>query len=134
MGDPTAIANVPTLVKNAPIFIRNSVFMMKYEKFLNGIYSDSADKITISCKLFGEDNKERVDNAIRVLTLLDKIDSFTKIEYLLNANRSFGNGVISREQLFRIASALANTLGEDIEYLKNHARMRSCAEMLMCMH
>ncbi len=121
LGDPIAIANVPALVKNAPFFISNAVFMMKYEKLLNGIYYDSGDKITISCELFGEDNKERVDNAIRALTLIDKIDTMTKIEYLLNANRSFGNGCISREQLFRIANAFANTLSEDLEYLKNHA-------------
>ncbi len=121
LGDPIAIANVPSLIKNSPFFISNSVFMMKYEKMLNGIYYDSVDKISISCKLFGEDNKERVDNAIRAITIIDKIDTMTKIEYLLNANRSFGNGCISKEQLFRIANALVNTLGEDLEYLKIHA-------------
>ena len=95
--------------------------MMKYEKLLNGIYYDSADKIILSSKLFGEDNNERINNAIRTITLVDKIDTLTKIEYVLNAIRSFENGCISREQFFRIANAFANTLSENIEYLKRHA-------------
>lgn len=121
LGDPIAIAGIPTLIKNSPFFISNAVFMMKYEKLLNGIYFDATDKITISCKLFGDNNQERVNNAIRTITLIDKIDTMTKIEYLLNANRSYCNSCISREQLFRIANALANTLSEDLEYLKKHA-------------
>lgn len=121
LGDPIAIAKIPELAISAPFFISNSLYMMKFEKLLNGIYFDSADKIKISYRLFGEDTNERVDNAIRALTLIDKIDSLTKIEYLLNANRSFCNECISREQLFRIANFLAKTLSEDIEYLKKHA-------------
>ena len=121
LGDPVAITNVPSLIKASPFFITNSVFMMKFEKMLNGIYYDASDKIEVSCKLFGEDKKERLDNAIRVISLIDKIDTLTKIEYFLNANRSFGNECISREELFRIANALANTLSEDLEYLKTHA-------------
>lgn len=124
LGDSIAISKIPKLITTAPFFISNSVFMMKYEKILNGIYTPSADAVAISSKLFGEDNKERVDNAIRAISIIEKIDTLTKIEYLLNANRSFSNGCISREQLFRIANALVSALSEDLEYLKLHATDR----------
>lgn len=120
-GELTAITRAFSLAKDAPFFVSNAVFMVKYEKLLPEIYYDSSDMIIISNKLFGEDSEERINNAIRTITLVDKIDTMTKIDYLLNANRSFSNGCITREQLFRIANALANTLSEDLEYLKKHA-------------
>ena len=121
LGDTSAIVDVMKDIKNAPFFIPNSVFMLKYERLLNGIYTDSSDKIKISNQLFGEDYKSRIDNAFRVINIINKIDTVTKIDYLLNANRAFCNGVITREQLFRIANALANSLSEDIEYLRSNA-------------
>ena len=45
LGDTSAIVDVMKDIKNAPFFIPKSVFILKYERLLKGIYTDSSDKI-----------------------------------------------------------------------------------------
>lgn len=79
------------------------------------------ERTRISAKLFGDDIKERRENAIRLFTLVDKIDSIIKIEYLIHAGEALLAGMITREDYYRIGMAIQDTLLEDLFYLKKHA-------------
>lgn len=123
-GDPVSIGAVLNMMKSLPAQISTSVTFIKLEKFLRGMYPKDLsleERTRISATLFGEDIRERRENAIRLFTLVDKIDSIIKIEYLIQAGEALLANMITREDYYRIGMAIQGTLLEDLFYLKKHA-------------
>jgi len=123
-GDIPSEMELIQIVKSAPNDIPNLVNFIKIEKLIRGLYPEGIsleERTRMSAKLFGEDVKDRQENAIRLFTIVNRMDSLIKIDYLISAGQALSNGMITREEYYRIATAILNTLNEDLEYLKIHA-------------
>ena len=80
IGNPTAIIKVVRVLKGA-YMLRESIFWKKMEKYLNGIYLSQDDVDVLKERLNGMGN----DGAMRLISLIDKVDTEKKIQYIINA-------------------------------------------------
>ena len=118
VGDPVAAGRLAYDMVALPARIKDKIFLRKMARFLKGLYS--LDESLAFCEVFfgNEDNKEAY--AIRIVDIIDKINSEEIVDYVVNAGRALGNGLIDREKFFRICYALKESMPEDLLYLKKH--------------
>ncbi len=90
--------------------------MQMYLEGVKRVEDDLGKACEFSNKLFSNP-KTKEDNAMRVYKLVISTDTSRKMKYLINATRSMLLGLIDVEMMFRLFSAIAETLQEDLDYL-----------------
>ena len=104
-----------------PGAIRDYNLYRKFDHFLKAIREkDLSDSVKFSDQLFRNPDTAR-KNALRLFQYIDKAETLTVVDYMVNASRAVGNGLISETEYYRILWALTNTYSEDLHYFKSIA-------------
>ena len=122
-GDPISLLKMLKKIKKSPTALNDALYLHKFLIFYNGVNNideDPAETIKLSTALF-DDPKTSEDNAMRLLGYIDKADSKMKIQYYINATRSFLLNMIGITAYYRILKAISETLLEDLQYLSKIA-------------
>lgn len=80
---------------------------------------NKAEKVFFCSKMFDNGSNSKT-NAMRLIEIIDKSNCEDVIDYIVNAARAYGDGLISRERMYRIRYAIVNSMQEDLFFLKNH--------------
>ena len=115
IGNPTAIIKVVRVLKGA-YMLRESIFWKKMEKYLNGIYLSQDDVDVLKERLNGMGN----DGAMRLISLIDKVDTEKKIQYIINVTRCLINNEIDSAMFFRICNIIQQSMDEDLRFLHDN--------------
>ena len=113
-GSSTAIAKIVLSAGRSAFALRDKIFWIKFEKFLAGVFTSEEQKAKFAAKLASEGNKN--DNAMRLLSCIEKSDAEKKIDYLINASRSLCADFITLEQYFRICHIISQSVLEDLKF------------------
>lgn len=118
MGDPVATAKILYTLKQIPAFFGEQFFWSKFELFLQGIslYDEQLDLLRE--RFDSEGDKET--NAERLLSCIDKLESRSKVQYLVNATQFLLSGEIEIPLYFRLCSIISNGLEEDFHFLRDN--------------
>ena len=101
-----------------PGTIRDYNLYRKFDHFLKVIrVKDLSDSVKFSDQLFSDPKKAR-ENALRLVQFIDKAETLTVVDYMVNASRAVGNGLITETEYYRILWALTNTYSEDLHYFR----------------
>lgn len=114
-GDRGAIPGLSTKILSLPFFIQNLRFWDKVERFIEGSFLSEYDGLKFSAIL--ADGKNSEDDALRLISIIDRCETNLKIRYIINATRSILTGKINRSKYFRIMKAICDTLEEDLAFL-----------------
>lgn len=117
-GSSIAIARIALAAGRSALALRDRIFWMKFEKFLTGVFTSEEQKAKFAAKLASKGDKN--DNAIRLLSCIEKSDTQQKIEYLVNASRCLSADFITLEEYFRICHVITQSVTEDLRYLAEH--------------
>jgi hypothetical protein len=117
-GDAFAGGKLVYTFINGTVFIREQLFWIKFEMFLNGI-DISDDGRANFCKMLTEDGMKK-ENPYRLTQIIDRVDTLSKIDYLINASRCLSIGFIKLPVYFRLCHIINNSLLEDLHYLAEH--------------
>lgn len=108
---------IGTFVK-FPYLVREHMLWANMELFIQGVYIEDEDVDKLRAKLSEHYSKD--DNYRRLLMCIDRAETRSKIDYLINATRNLMDDKINREEYFRISQAIVETLPEDLEFLKDN--------------
>lgn len=101
-----------------PKAFKDYFLYVKFEHFLEAIRKKNLDESTrFSNKFFSDDSLSK-KNALRLFNYIDKSETLDVVDYIANASRAAGNGLISEENYYRILFALTRSYSEDLNYLK----------------
>ena len=117
-GSLFAVARILFSAIHTPFALRDKIFWMKFKKFLGGVFTTEEQKAKFATKLASEGNKN--DNAMRLLSCIEKSDAEKKIDYLINASCSLSANFITLEEYFRICHVITQSVMEDLRYLAEH--------------
>lgn len=117
-GDPVAIARIIYTLAKTPFFLRDKLLWSKLEQYLNGVYVSEEDRAKLRAKLTEDGSSE--ENSKRLLECIDRAETNQKIQYLINATRSFLTDFIDRTTFFRICRAITGTIDEDLLFVRDH--------------
>lgn len=106
------------LVKTG-ISIREEIFFEKFYLFLAGVGSSKEEAKEFIDKLFSDEQSKK-ENGIRLISYIDRSETERNIQFLVNASKSLIRGWISKEDYFRIARAISETMYEDLIFLSEH--------------
>jgi hypothetical protein len=122
-SDSDSIRNLVMVLIKLPTRIRDFVFWNKFFKFVNGVrdFQEQLGEGVKFCTKLIENEKDKEKNGIRIIEIIDKIDTVEKMDYVLYNTFSYLKGEISKEDYFRISKAIVDTLYEDLVYLKSIA-------------
>ncbi len=118
LGDPISTAKMMLGIIKAPFFIREQIFWIKFSKFLSGVFTSEKDRANFS-KILNKNGKQK-DNSIRLLACIERAETETKIQYLINASRSLSAGFINLSDFFRICHQITHNLDEDLRFLQEN--------------
>lgn len=118
LGDPVSTAKLMITFASSPFFLREQLFWMKMEAFLDGVYLNEDDCSKLRAKLV--EDGEKNDNPIRLVEIIDRVETQQKIRYLINATRCLLADFIDRSTYFRICHVISHTLEEDLVFLSEH--------------
>ena len=100
--EQAAVASVAHVALRIPGTIRDYRLYQKFKKFITAIREkDISDSIKFSSQLFGNPDTAR-ENALRLVQYIDKAETLTVVDYMVNASRAVGNQMISESQYYRI--------------------------------
>lgn len=117
-GDLIAFKKATELFIKSPMFIRECLFWEKFKQFLEGTFREAEDRIKLSAVF--ADNEEREDYARRILSIIDNIDTKSKVRYISNLTRALLLGSINKLDYYRLCNAIRNTLEEDLIFLNSN--------------
>lgn len=117
-GDLIAFKKATELFIKSPMFIRECLFWDKFTMFLEGTFRDGDDKIKLSAVF--ADNQEKEEYARRILSIIDNIDTKSKVRYISNLTRALLLDLINRADYYRLCNAIRNTLEEDLMFLNSN--------------
>lgn len=116
--EQAAVASVAHVALRIPGTIRDYRLYQKFKKFITAIREkDISDSIKFSSQLFGNPDTAR-ENALRLVQYIDKAETLTVVDYMVNASRAVGNQMISESQYYRILWVLSNTYSDDLHYFR----------------
>lgn len=123
LGDPVAAGKIVySLGRNAFLF-RERLFWTKVEVFLSGIDTREGERAKFCEEL--EKYAANKEGAFRLVQIIDRADTETKIKYITNAAHAVANNYIDLSSFFRIIHAVASTLNEDLKFLGEHIKDKS---------
>lgn len=114
-GSSIAIARIALAAGRSAFALRDRIFWMKFEKFLDGVFTSEEQKAKFAAKLASKGDKN--DNAIRLLSCIEKSDTQQKIEYLVNVSRCLCADFITFEEYFRICHIITQSVLEDLKFV-----------------
>lgn len=114
-GSSTAIAKIVLSAGRSAFALRDKIFWIKFEKFLAGVFTSEEQKAKFAAKLASEGNKN--DNAMSLLSCIEKSDAEKKIDYLINASRCLCADFITFEEYFRICHIITQSVLEDLKFV-----------------
>lgn len=114
-GSLFAVAKILFSAIHTPFALRDKIFWMKFRKFLGGVFTTEEQKAKFAAKLASKGDKN--DNAIRLLSCIEKSDTQQKIEYLINASRCLCADFITFEEYFRICHIITQSVLEDLKFV-----------------
>ena len=116
LENPVSAVKVLLTIIEAPYFIREKLFLVKFKRFLKGIYQQESDIEQLKYQLALKDDKQ--ENAKRILYCIDKVETDKKVDYLINVTRALINDIIDLSTYFRICNVVVNTFDEDLGFLR----------------
>lgn len=119
LGDAAPLATLLKQSGEALLSIRDNYFLYKFRLFVNGAFTSSDDMVSLSDKLFSNDDKN--ENALRIIKIIDECESERVVEFISNLTRAHLLGLVDRSSYFRMCHAVNNTLYEDLLYLQKIA-------------
>lgn len=121
LPEHAAVASVAHAALKFPGTSRDLRLYQKFGKFITAIRErDLNDSVKFSSKLFGNEKTAR-ENALRLVQYIDKAETLTVIDYMVNASRAVGNQLITETEYYRILWALTNTFPDDLHYFRTIA-------------
>lgn len=114
-GNPISLAKIIIAIASSPFFIREHIFWAKFEAFLSGIDSTDDDRAKFCARLAQEGNRE--ENALRLISCIERSETKQKAIYLANAGRALSAGYIDLPDFFRICHMIVNLVDEDLRFL-----------------
>lgn len=118
LPEQAAAGSVAHVAFKIPGTIRDYRLYQKYGRFITAIREkDLSDSINFSNQLFNNPKSAR-ENALRLVQYIDKAETLTIIDYMVNASRAVGNQMISESEYYRILWALTNIYPDDLHYLE----------------
>ena len=118
LGNPVSLVKTLKSIANAPFFIREQLFWNKFFNFLNGIASSDDDLEKFRTKL--SENGTELENAMRLITLIDRAETQKKVQYIINATMSLISDRITLSSYFRICHSIIYTIDEDLLFMTAH--------------
>ena len=128
LGNPISVAKLIIKFEHTPLFLRDRLFWIKFQKFLNGVYTCESDYIKLKAKLGEYVNSD--EGAQRLIECIDRADTNNKIQFLINVTTRFVNNKIDGTTYFRICHAVTHTLEEDLQFLKEHISERELTDSM----
>lgn len=113
-GAPLPIAKILFRVGQSLLSLGDAIFWRKYQRFLEGVYPTEAEGREFAAKL-ASDGKSQ-ENALRLISCIDRADTIQKIDYLINASRTLSVGFIDLPTYFRICHAIESCIAEDLVF------------------
>lgn len=117
-GLPIPVARIMFSATRSLLTLKDQIFWLKYEKFLSGVFTSDDEKAKFAKELAS--NGDKNENAIRLLSCIEKTDTQRKIQYLINASRCLTAGFIALEEYFRICHVVTQCVAEDLQFLADH--------------
>lgn len=119
--EQAAAASVAHAVLKIPGTIKDYRLYQKIGRFLASIRDkDLQDSVKFSSQLFSDEKTAR-ENALRLIQYIDKAETLTVVDYMVNASRAVGNRLINGADYYRILWAFTNTYPDDLHYFKTIA-------------
>lgn len=115
MGDPVSAAKLIYTLTQTPAFLREQFFWSKFELFLQGIALDDKQVELLRKRFETEGDTEK--NTERLISCIDKLESKSKVQYLVNATQFLLSCEIDIPLYFRICSIISSGLEEDFLFL-----------------
>lgn len=104
-----------------PGTIRDIWLLRKFAYFLKTIREkDLGASVKYSEQFFGDKEKAK-ENIMLLVQYIDKAETLTIIDYMVNASRAAGNQLITEQEYYRILWALTNTFPSDLHYFRTMA-------------
>lgn len=115
-GSSSALKNLYDIFVGAGSKFRDVVFYVNLHKFLKALNLDDERQAFLREVLNGDEGT--YVNTRRLLQCIERIETETKIDYIVNATLALLDKKINIGDYFRIVDAITNTLDEDLKYLK----------------
>lgn len=106
------------LRKKAPFLHPTWMFWNNIDKFFQGGVLNDKDKQKLIDKL--SSSKKPNDTGNELIGIISKIETDSKMTYILNTTKALANAHITLNEYFRICHVVMNTLEEDLQFLKAH--------------
>ena len=116
-GSPSSIKNIFDIIRSMPCEFRDGIFFLNLNKFLTTLNLDD-ERQEFLREVLSDENGTYV-NTRRLLQCIERIETETKIDYIVNATLALLDKEIDVGEYFRIVNAITNTLDEDLKYLKS---------------
>ena len=84
-----------------PSAIHDYRLYQKFGRFLNSLHGNISDSVNFSSQLFSDEKTAR-ENGYRLVQYIDRTETLTTIDYMVNASRSAGNQLITKDEYYRI--------------------------------
>ena len=121
LPEQAAVLSLAHAALKIPGTIKDYCLYQKFHHFLVAIRNnDLQDSVKFSSQLFNDEKTAR-ENALRLIQYIDKAETLTVVDYMVNASRSAGNGLITESDYYRILWVLANAYPDDLHYFRSIA-------------
>lgn len=117
-GEPFPVAKILFRVGQSLLSLRDIIFWGKYQRFLEGVYPAEDEGRKFAAKLASDGKRQ--ENALRLISCIDRADTIQKIDYLINASRTLSAGFIDLPTYFRICHAIESCIAADLVFLSDH--------------
>lgn len=118
LGDPSSACKVLHTLYKMPEFAREHFFWSKMELLLSGVCIEG--KSLADLKNQFENNGRSDTHAERLLSCIDKVESHSKISYLINITNALLAGAMELPLYFRLCHVISNGLEEDCCFIEAH--------------
>ena len=100
--------------------IPDKLFCRKLKRFADENRMSDEEKKKF-CDRFSKEGS-REENILRLLNIINVLETEEKVDYINNLRVAYGYGRITHTNFFRICNIVANTLYEDLIFLKTHIK------------
>ena len=103
------------------VSFRDSYYIYKFQKLIGKISEiEISENIKLSDRLFN--GAKAQENALRIINVIDKVDTDLKIDYMKNAIRAYLLQLIDEKTFFRMLKIIGDVLNEDLEFLRDNVQ------------
>lgn len=118
LGDTSAAIDAAKILVSSPFLIQQTLFWGRFTMFLEGVFIDD-ESIRKMSEIFVE-HEERVDYSMRIIKIIDDIDTKTKTKFISNLTKSLLAKFITKTDYYRLCYIVRSTLEEDLNYVSKN--------------